>query len=75
MVFRLLRLFFLRFLPRRLFTVLSVLEFALLARRLYRAASPSAVKPPARVVGQSGFDDDEPTEAGWIDPVTKKARW
>ena len=75
MVFRLLRLFFLRFLPRRLFTLLSVLEFALLARRLYRAASPSAVKPPPRVVGRSGFEDEDPAEVGWIDPVTKRSRW
>ncbi len=75
MVFRLLRLFFLRFLPRRLFALLSVLEFALLARRLYRAASPSPVKPPPRVVGRSGFEDDDPADTGWIDPVTKRSRW
>jgi len=57
MVFRFLRLFLLRYLPRRLFTVISFVELALLARRLYRAASPSEVPPP-RLVGRSGFDDE-----------------
>jgi hypothetical protein len=75
MIFRLLRLFFLRLLPGRLFMLLSVLDFILLARRMYRAASPSAVKPPPKVVGRSGFDDDGPADTGWIDPVTKRARW
>ena len=60
MVFRFLRLFMLRYLPRRLFTILSVLELALLLRRLYRAATPSEVPEP-RLVGRSGFDD-EPIE-------------
>ena len=57
MAFRFLRLFFLRILPRRLFTVISFVELALLARRLYRAASPSELPPP-RLVGRSGFDDE-----------------
>ena len=57
MIFRFLRLFLLRYLPRRLFTLLSVMEFVLLARRVYRAASPSPVPPP-RLVGRSGFEDE-----------------
>jgi len=57
MLFRFLRLFLLRYLPRRLFTILSLVEFAVLARRLYRAATPSEVPPP-RLVGRSGFDDE-----------------
>jgi hypothetical protein len=56
MLFRFMRLFFLRFLPRRLFTVISFVELALLARRVYRAASASEVPP--RLVGRSGFDDE-----------------
>lgn len=57
MPFRLLRLFFLRFLPRRLFAVVTVIEFVMLARRLYRAAAIPP-RPGPRVVGRSGFDDD-----------------
>ena len=56
-----LRLFMLRYLPRRLFTILSLVELAFLARRLYRAASPSEV-PKSRLVGRSGFDDDPTRE-------------
>jgi len=59
MIFRVLRLFMLRYLPRRLFTVLTVIEFVMMARRLYRAAT-SPVTPPPRVVGRSGFDDADP---------------
>ena len=62
MVFRFLRLFLLRYLPRRLFTILSVVEFVMLARRVYRATSPST-PPEPRVVGRSGFDDDQDVES------------
>lgn len=66
MVFRFLRLFLLRYLPRRLFTIVSVVEFVLLARRMYRAASPSRVPEP-RLVGRSGFDDDEAMDRSRIE--------
>jgi hypothetical protein len=68
MIFRALRLFMLRYLPRRLFAVLTVIEFVMMARRLYRAASqPVAAAPPPRLVGRSGFDDDADDSA---DPTT-----
>jgi hypothetical protein len=56
MIFRLLRLFLLRYLPRRLFAFLTVIEFVMMARRLYLAAT-RPVTPPPRLVGRSGFDD------------------
>jgi len=59
MIFRLLRLFMLRYLPRRLFAFLTVIEFVMIARRLYRAAAQPVTAPP-RVVGRSGFDDADP---------------
>jgi hypothetical protein len=58
MVFRLFRLILFRYLPRRLFAVVSVLELAWMVRRLYRSATRTEAPPP-RVVGRSGFDDDE----------------
>jgi hypothetical protein len=57
MLFRLLRLFFLRFLPRRMFAFVTFIELAVLARRLYRAAAIPP-RPAPRIVGRSGFDDD-----------------
>jgi len=59
---RYLRLFMLRYLPRRLFAILSLLEFVALARQLWRATSPA--KPSPKFVGRSGYDDDpEPAPA------------
>jgi hypothetical protein len=46
MIFRLLRLFMLRYLPRRMFAFLTLIEFALMARKLYK--STTAQKPPAK---------------------------
>jgi hypothetical protein len=57
MIFRVLRLLLLRYLPRRLFAFVTVIELVMMARRLYRAAT-APVTPPPRLVGRSGFDDD-----------------
>jgi len=59
MIFRLLRVFMLRYLPRRLFAFVTVIEFVMMARRLYRAAAQPVTAPP-RLVGRSGFDDGDP---------------
>ncbi len=67
MIFRLLRLFMLRFLPRRMFAFLTLLEFALMARKVYKSATgTTAPRPPKTVlkpVDGNDFDDivtDEP---------------
>jgi hypothetical protein len=46
MTARLLRLFLLRYLPRRMFAFVTLVEFALMARKLYRSAT--VPKPPAK---------------------------
>jgi len=56
MIFRVLRLFMLRYLPRRMFAFVTAIELVMLARRLYRSATRPATPPP-RLVGRSGFDD------------------
>jgi hypothetical protein len=68
MLFRLLRIFMLRFLPRRMFAFLTVIEFALMARKLYKSATgttaPKAPKTVLKPVDGNDFDDVEP-----LDPV------
>jgi hypothetical protein len=68
MTFRLLRLFFLRFLPRRLFAFLTLLEFALMARKVYKSASgttaPRTPKTVLKPVDGNDFDETVP-----VDPV------
>ena len=50
MIFRFLRLFLLRFLPRRMFAFLTLVEVALMARKVYKSATsttaPRAPKLP-----------------------------
>ena len=61
MVFKLLRLFLLRYLPRRMFAFLTLVEFALMARKFYKSATMQ--KPPVkpkmvlRPVDGNDFDD------------------
>jgi hypothetical protein len=68
MIFRLLRIFMLRFLPRRMFAFLTVIEFVLMARKLYKSATgttaPRTPKTVLKPVDGNDFDDVEP-----VDPV------
>jgi len=56
-IIRVLRLFLLRYLPRRLFAFLTVIELVMLALRLRKAIVPWTTPAP-RPVGRSGFDDE-----------------
>jgi len=68
MTFRLLRLFFLRFLPRRMFAFLTLLEFALMARKVYKSATgTTAPRTPKTVLKPVDGNDFDKTVAG--DPV------
>jgi hypothetical protein len=68
MTFRLLRLFMLRFLPRRMFAFLTLIELALMARKVYRSATsrtpatgPKTVLRPVDVNDvDTDVDDPEP---------------
>ena len=68
MMFRFLRLFLLRFLPRRMFAFITLIEVALMARKVYKSATgttaPRRPKPVLRPVDGNDFDDLEP-----VDPV------
>ncbi len=68
MIFRLLRLFLLRFLPRRMFAFLTVIEFVLMARKFYKSATgTTAPRQPKTVLKPvDGNDFDETITA---DPV------
>ncbi len=63
MIFRFLRLFLLRFLPRRMFAFLTLIEFALMARKVYKSAT--IAKPPVKPrtvlkpVDGNDFDDEQ----------------
>jgi hypothetical protein len=68
MIFRLLRIFMLRFLPRRMFAFLTVIEFVLMARKMYRSAtSTTAPRPPKTVLKPVDGNDFDDTET--VDPV------
>ena len=61
MIFKFLRLFLLRYLPRRMFAFLTVIEFALMARKVYKSATgTTAPRPPKTIlkpVDGNDFDD------------------
>ena len=61
MTVRLLRLFFLRFLPGRLFGIVTIIEFALMARKVYKSATgttaPRRPKMVLRPVDGNDVDD------------------
>lgn len=68
MVFKLLRLFLLRYLPRRLFAFLTVIEFALMARKVYKSATgTTAPRPPKTILKPVDGNDFDATVAA--DPV------
>ena len=68
MIFRLLRIFMLRFLPRRMFAFLTVIEFVLMARKMYRSATgTTAPRPPKTVLKPVDGNDFDDTET--VDPV------
>ena len=61
MIFRFLRLFLLRFLPRRMFAFLTLIEVALMARKVYKSATsetaPARPKTVLNPVDGNDFDD------------------
>ena len=63
MIFRLLRLFFLRFLPGRLFAIVSLLEFALMARRFYKSTT-TPKRPIKPVSGPARTPSSKPSSGG-----------
>ena len=68
MIFRLLRIFMLRFLPRRMFAFLTVIEFVLMARKFYKSATgTTAPRQPKTVLRPVEGNDYDETVAG--DPV------
>ena len=68
MIFRLLRIFMLRFLPRRMFAFLTVIEFVLMARKLYKSATgTTAPRQPKTVLKPVDGNDFDTVEA--VDPV------
>jgi hypothetical protein len=75
MVFKLLRLFLLRYLPRRMFAFLTLVEFALMARKFYKSATVQ--KPPAkpkmvlRPVDGNDFDHEDADEPVIIDGTSR----
>lgn len=75
MTFRLLRLFFLRFLPRRLFAIISVVEFALMARKVYKSATgttaPRRPKTILKPVDGNDFDADGPDDPMVIEGTSR----
>jgi hypothetical protein len=75
MTFRLLRLFFLRFLPRRLFAIISLLEFALMARKVYKSATgttaPRRPRTILKPVDGNDFDVDEPDDPTVIEGTSR----
>ena len=76
MIFRLLRLFMLRFLPRRMFAFLTVIEVLLMARKVYRSATtqtpPRQPKTVLRPVEGNDFDDIEPADPVVIDGTSRR---
>jgi hypothetical protein len=75
MTFRLLRLFFLRFLPRRMFAIISLLEFALMARKVYKSATgttaPRRPKTILKPVDGNDFDLDGPDDPVVIEGTSR----
>lgn len=68
MIFKLLRLFLLRYLPRRLFAFLTVIEFALMARKVYKSATgTTAPRRPKTVLKPVDGNDFDAVEA--VDPL------
>ena len=68
MMFRFLRLFLLRFLPRRMFAFITLIEVALMARKVYKSATgTTAPRRPKTVLRPVDGNDFDEVEA--VDPV------
>ena len=68
MMFRFLRLFLLRFLPRRMFAFITLIEVALMARKVYKSATgTTAPRRPKTVLRPVDGNDFVEVEA--VDPV------
>lgn len=76
MLFRLLRIFLLRFLPRRMFAFLTFIEFALMARKVYKSATgttaPRRPKTVLKPVDGNDFDDTGTDEPVVIDGTSRR---
>ena len=76
MLFKLLRLFLLRYLPRRMFAFLTLLEFALMARKVYKSATgttaPRRPKTVLKPVDGNDFDDNATGKPVVIDGTSRR---
>ena len=76
MIFRLLRLFLLRFLPRRMFAFITLIEVALMARKFYKSATgttaPRQPKTVLRPVDGNDFDDIDAADPVVIEGTSRR---